>query len=209
MEPQFWQSRWSEGAIGFHEGRPNAHLVSHRRVLSTAKRVLVPLCGKTEDLAYLAAQGHEVVGVELVESAAQAFFAEHGATPEVTSAGALRRYRANGVTILAGDFFSTSPELLGAPDGLYDRAALIALPEPMRHRYAVHLRALLPAGAPGLVITLEYAQDKMNGPPFSVPETEVRAHYAGLDVQRLDEVPAAGPRFEAVGAKEKCFAVRF
>ena len=62
MEPDFWRARWSEGRTAFHEGKPNEHLVKHRALLGKATRVFVPLCGKAEDLAYLAANGHEVIG---------------------------------------------------------------------------------------------------------------------------------------------------
>jgi len=209
MDSDFWHSRWSAGQIGFHEGAPNTHLVAHAGVLGTGRRVLVPLCGKTADLAFLAARGHEVVGVELVESAVRAFFEEHGATPVVTRQGPFTRFAAKSITVLSGDFFATTRELVGPVDALYDRAAIIALPEPMRAAYAKHLRTLLPAGAPGLIVTLEYPQAAMSGPPFSVPEAELRAqHYAGLTLERVAEVKAGG-RFSEVAAVEKCFAARF
>ena len=80
MDPAFWNSRWAKGKIGFHEGAPNSYLVKHHDKLATCPRLLVPLCGKAVDLAYLAALGHEVVGVELVEDAVKAFFAEHAQT---------------------------------------------------------------------------------------------------------------------------------
>ncbi len=209
MDAGFWHSRWAAGNIGFHEGTPNAHLMNHAARLGTGRRVLVPLCGKSEDLASLAAQGHQVVGVELVESAVRAFFGEHQATPTITRVGPFGRYTAENVTVLVGDFFATTRELLGPVDALYDRAALVALPPAMRSAYVEHLRTLMPAGAPGLVVTMEYPQDGMSGPPFSVPESEVRARYAGLPLERLAEVRAEGARFTEVGAVEKCFAVRF
>lgn len=68
---------------------------------------------------------------------------------------------------------------------------------------------LLPAGAPGLIVTVEYPQDQMSGPPFSVPETELRTHYAGLQLERVAEVKAALPRLPDVAATEKCFVVQF
>jgi thiopurine S-methyltransferase len=209
MEPDFWRSRWGAGQIGFHEGKPNEHLVKHLAALGKSRRVLVALCGKAEDLAFLAAQGHDVVGVELVESAVRAFFDERKVTPEVTKHGPFTRYTAANITVLAGDFFATTKELLGPVDALYDRAAVIALPEPMRGRYVKHLRALLPAGAPGIIITVEYPQEKLEGPPFSVPEAELRAHYAGLSLELVDQVAAQGPRFTSVGVVEKCFVARF
>ena len=209
MEANFWQGRWSEGRIGFHEGKANAHLVKHLAVLGAGRRVLVPLCGKAEDLAFLAAQGHQVVGVELVEPAVRAFFEEHGAKPEVAREGPFTRYTAQNITLLAGDFFATTRELLGPVDALYDRAALIALPEPMRGQYVKHLRKLMPPGAPGLVITVEYPQDEMEAPPFSVIEAELRSHYAGLQLELVGQVLAEGPRMTPIGALEKCFVARF
>lgn len=211
MNPDFWAGRWREGRIAFHEGAPNAFLRAHAAALGSARRVLVPLCGKSEDLAFLAGLGHAVVGVELVEDAVRAFFDEHGLNPTVTPHGALTGYAHGAVTVLAGDFFATTRALLGPVDALYDRAALIALPEALRARYAAHLRALLPRGADGLVVTVEYPQEAMEGPPFSVPEAEVRRHFDGLAVARLDRRPAEGGRVAALGgmAVECAFHVWF
>ena len=205
MEPDFWIARWKEGRIGFHEGRPNELLVRRVARLGERRRVLVPLCGKAEDLAYLAGQGHEVVGVELVEDAVKAFFDEHGATPSIERRGALTAYSAGNITILAGDFFEAQVEGI---DALYDRAAIIALPEPLRRRYAGHVRRLVAPGSTGLVVTLEYPQERFEGPPFSVTEAELRAHY--LEIELLEQVEAGG-RFKEQGipAREAIYAVRF
>jgi thiopurine S-methyltransferase len=145
MEPGFWIERWAEGRIGFHEGRPNQYLERHAARLDGARRVLVPLCGKAVDLAYLASRGHEVVGVELVEDAVRAFFAEQDVTPAVQRRGGFVEYAAGGIAIFAGDVFATTRELLGPIDGFYDRAALIALPPALRARYVPHLRGLVGA----------------------------------------------------------------
>jgi len=206
MEPGFWRARWSEGRIGFHEGTSNAYLRKNVDVLAGARRVLVPLCGKAEDLAFLAAAGHEVVGVELVEDAVRAFFSEHGREPTVSSEGPLTRYVHGNVTLWAGDLFEATSERLGTFDAWYDRAALIALPPPLRARYVPHLRSLLRPGAVGLLVTVEYAQDKREGPPFSVEEAEVRSRFSGVEVRLLDDVPA--DRFGDLPSREKCFALR-
>ncbi len=206
-----WHSRWSEGRIGFHEGRPNTFLQRNTARLGGAQRVFVPLCGKAEDLVFLAAQGHQVIGVELVEDAVRAFFAEHRLTPTVSARGPFTEYQAGAVTLLSGDFFACTSALLGGVTALYDRAALIALPDDLRRRYVAHLRALMPAGSPGLVITVEYPQAEMSGPPFSVSEAELRALYAGLTLERLEVGQAEGGRLGAMGerARECCFSVRF
>lgn len=211
MTTEDWVARWREGRIGFHEGQPNEMLDRHHARIAGARRVLVPLCGKAVDLAFLAAHGHEVVGVELAEVAVQAFFAEHALAPTVTPRGGLVEYRAGAITILAGDMFAVTAELAGPIDALYDRAALIALPPELRPPYVALVRRLLPAGARGLIITAEYDQALMAGPPFAVLEDELRALYAGAALELLAEQPLSGAGKCAqlkIPAVERCFAVR-
>lgn len=208
MDQSFWRARWQEGRIGFHEGRPNTYLERHASRLDGCARVLVPLCGKAEDLAFLAGRGHEVIGVELVEDAVRAFFAEHGATPEIRARGSLTEYTAGTITLLAGDVFAVTPEHVGHVDALYDRAALIALPPEMRARYVPHVRKLLAPGARGLLVTLEYAQQLAEGPPFAVLEDEVRALWAHASVELVDEGPDPRVREGMPPAVERCFALR-
>ncbi len=207
MNSEFWHERWREGRIGFHEGRVNNYLERHADSLAGRRRVLVPLCGKTEDLAFLAFCGHEVIGVELVENAARAFFTERSITPVVTQRGELTELSAPSITIFSGDIFATTAALLGPIDAVYDRAALIALPEDLRRRYVAHLRALLPARARVLLLTLEYDQTKMAGPPFSVLEPEVRSLYDGAEIEQLSDGPGPLLRPDAPPAHERCFAI--
>lgn len=204
-----WLARWREGRIGFHEGRPNALLGRQIARLAGCRRVLVPLCGKAEDLAFLAEHGHEVIGVELAEQAVRAFFAGHALAPSIAARGPFAAYHAGAFTLLVGDFFAATPELIGPVDALYDRAALIALPAELRPRYVALLRALLPARAPALVITLEYDQHAMAGPPFAVLEPELRALYAGATVELVEERTASGGKCSqsGVAATERCFAI--
>ena len=209
MDPAFWKSRWAEGRTAFHESNPNAYLVKHHDKLATYPRVLVPLCGKAEDLAYLAAQGHEVIGVELVEDAVIQFFKEHGLTPTThdTQHG-LVQYSAPAITIFAGNIFATSRDLLGPIDAVYDRAALVALPDEMRRQYVDHIRSFAPQRA--LVITLEYDQTLMEGPPFSVEEGELRALYDNCEVELLSEGPdtrVREGRENVPPMMERCFSI--
>jgi len=178
MEADFWHERWQNNQIGFHEGAPNTLLTAHFAALGVpaGATVFVPLCGKTNDLAWLRAQGYRVVGAELSRLAVEQFFAEQGLTPTITPAGKFERFESEGVTILVGDLFGLDRTMLGPVDAIYDRAALVALPEPMRNRYAPHLLALT-GSAPQLLVTFEYDQSRATPPPHSVPETEVRRHY--------------------------------
>jgi thiopurine S-methyltransferase len=213
MDPDFWHRRWERGETGWHRDEIDRHLreLWPRLGLAAETKVLVPLCGKTLDLLWLAAQGHGVLGVELSWLAVDTFFAENGLTPEVTEDPPFRRYRADEIELLCGDFFALGPRHLAGVAAVYDRAALIALPPDLRIRYAVHMDALLPVQVPRLLITLEYDQAQMAGPPFAVHPDEVEALFsprhrilplADLDV--LDESP--GLRARGVSAlKERVY----
>ncbi|MBA3464875.1 MAG: thiopurine S-methyltransferase [Deltaproteobacteria bacterium] len=201
MEPQFWRDRWAEGKTAFHEGKPNSFLTQFLARM-TGKRVLVPLCGKADDLSYLASEGREVVGIELVEDAVKAFFDEHSLTPTVDG----NRYTAGPITLIASDIFAIDRKQLGTIDAIYDRAALVALPPDLRPRYVAHLRAAVADTVPGLLVSIEYPQERMEGPPFSVPETEVRTYYP--KAQLLAEQPLTSGRAAELGvAIERCYSV--
>ncbi|SCY41667.1 thiopurine S-methyltransferase [Pseudomonas sp. NFACC37-1] len=185
MEPEFWHKRWSSNQIGFHLPEVNPYLQHFWPQLGLARgsRVLVPLCGKSLDLLWLAHQGYSVLGVELSEKAATDFFLEHQLEPRVSEEGVFKVFRAADIEIRCGDFFALDREDVADCTALYDRAALIALPAPMRERYAAHLQRILSNGV-GLLITLDYNQDEMPGPPFSVGNDEVQRLLG--DVWRLE-----------------------
>lgn len=186
MSHDFWAERWEKREIGFH--RPAVHdtLVAHADWLLDGgrRRVLVPLCGKTLDLDWLADQGHDVVGVELVARAVEELFA--GRSPRVADAPWGRLYTLGRLTVAQGDWFAVAPTL-GTFDAVWDRAALVALPADVRVAYARLLRERVRPGGRILLDTFEYDETVMSGPPFSIPEGEVRGHYTGFDVEKADE----------------------
>jgi thiopurine S-methyltransferase len=198
LEPEYWLERWELNRIGFHRADVNPLLVRHARVLNDVVRVLVPLCGKSADMEWLAVQGLEVVGIELSELAARAFFEERGFSPERRERGSFVELSHGSVTILVGDFFAANAEQLGYFDGVYDRAATIALPAELRARYAAHLPTLLTPKAKLLLITLFY--DAEGGPPFSVSPEEVRSAYPGA---RISELSSDDARADAPGPVER------
>lgn len=206
MEAEFWHERWQNNLIGFHLDQVNPYLVQFWPSLPVVPpaRVFVPLCGKSRDLYWLTQQGYEVVGVELSELAVQAFFTENNLTPQLTTVNGFKLYRAEGLSLYCGDFFQLSPMLLGEIAAVYDRASLIALPPAMRQDYAGQLQRLCPR-APTLLITLEYDQSLMGGPPFAVSEAEVRALYAEFyQIDRLlaQDVLEKNSRFRERGLNQ-------
>ena len=204
MEPDFWHDRWQQGQIGFHQDQINDYLVRNwERVQAPAgSRVLVPLAGKSLDMLWLRDQGHQVMGVEVSPLAVDAFFEENGIAAVEEQDGPFRRKRGDGVELWCGDFFDLTPEHTQDLGGVYDRASLIALPPSMRERYARHLAELLPTGTRVLLITFEYPQAEMDGPPFSVSEEEVNDLYRDTFtvecLERFDAL-AANARFQERG----------
>lgn len=204
MEHDFWHERWQRGEIGFHQGDVHPDLLRHWPAIGAAPGAMVfaPLCGKSLDLAWLVAQGHRVLGVELSMIAAEAYFASQRLEPARSSEGPFVRLEAGGCAILVGDCFALEPAQLAGIGALYDRAALIALPTAMRERYAAQLARLLPAGTRGLLVTVDYPPAQMQGPPFPVPAAEVhRLHDAGFATTLLArrDALAGEPRLAARG----------
>lgn len=199
---EFWLQRWREGRIGWHEVDGSALLKRYWPRLVRGSRVLVPFCGKSVDLLWLAAQGLDVVGVEVSELAVRSLFDEHDLGFENTVHGKLQCYRAISapIRVYCGDYF----EFEGGPfEALYDRGALIAVPESERPRYVAKTNSLLEADAYRMLLTLEYDQDAVEGPPFSVGASEVRSHWPDLErVYSRNDIDTGSPKFRKAGLTE-------
>jgi len=180
MQPGFWHERWSSNRIGFHLDAPLPLLLTHWPALELAPdaRVFVPLCGKSLDMVWLAERGHRVLGVELSELAVRQFFDERGLVPAIHASAAGRHFIAGAYELIVGDAFALDADVLAGCAGMYDRAALIALPPPLRATYAATAWRRMPPGCRGLLVTLEYPQPEKAGPPFSVSADEVHALLA-------------------------------
>ena len=185
MNAEFWHSRWQEKRIGFNQSAVNPLLINYFKQLNlpAGSRVFVPLCGKSIDMAWLAAQGYDVVGVELVETAVQAFFTEQNISPTVhqhVDNSAIKYYQGQlsgqTITLWVADIFALLSEDIGSVKAVYDKAALIALPENMRTKYSEHIRKIS-GHAPQFIITLTYDQSKKAGPPFSISSEQIQQYY--------------------------------
>lgn len=180
MKADFWLERWREGQTHFHQSRITPLLQKYWPTLDldAGSRVLVPLCGKTLDMIWLAEQGHQVLGVELSPLAVEQFFSENGLDPSRHESHAGQHYTAGSIEIICGDIFAMDAASLAACAAVYDRAALVALPAAMRTRYVDHVYGRLSPRYRGLLLTLDYPQEQMDGPPFSLDDAEVQSLYA-------------------------------
>lgn len=207
LKKEFWLERWKREQTGFHQDDFNPYLRQYWQELQLARdsEVFVPLCGKSRDMLWLRDQGHRVLGVELSAIAVQAFFTENGYTAQQVkqhTGGKFEQCEADDVRILCGDFFDLGKSYLEKVIAVYDRASLIALPPEMRERYVRHLVSILPPATQILLITLEYPQTEMQGPPFSVSASEVEAFYrehAKVCLLAQLDVLAHNPRFQQRG----------
>lgn len=134
-----WADSWNAGRYsqpgkGFHRAKTNVHLTTYGHHLippaaaagaeagteAAPARILVPLCGKTVDMVYLAKSGCHVVGVEGVPRAVEEFWEEQGGTvgPATTrrshSDAPFTLWASEQVEIWLGDFFKLSPQVLAA-----------------------------------------------------------------------------------------------
>lgn len=205
MQPEFWHKKWASNQIGFHLPQVNPYLQRFWPDLNLAAqtRVLVPLCGKSLDLLWLAGRGHRVLGIELSEKAVEDFFSEQQLQPQISEHGVFKVYRAGTIELWCGDVFALSAEDVADCSALYDRAAVIALPAPMRERYAEHLQNILPAGLKGLLVTLDYDQSQISGPPFSVDDDQVQHMFGGawqIQVLESQDVLSDSGKFVQAGA---------
>ena len=153
-------------------------------------------------MLWLADHGFRVAGIEINERAVAAFFSEAGLQPEVVTRGGAAHYRSGRIEVFHADFFHFDPSMLPEVEAVYDRAALVALPPGMRAAYAARLSSLVPPGAPMLLITLDYPQAEMRGPPFAVPASEVHGLFGdAFDIRPLhsEDCLAREPRFRKKG----------
>ena len=170
--------------------------------LSPGSRVLVPLCGKSTDLLWLAQQGHDVTGVELSEIAAHAFFDEAGLPFETERTDGFNWFRCRdaGIAIATGNYF----EFSRAPfDALYDRASFTALPAKKRSEYVRHTQVLLKPSAARLLLTLEFDETNTQGPPFSIMPDEVLGYWPDLQrVEEKDDLENSSSKIREAGVKQ-------
>jgi len=204
MKIEFWEQRWHEGSIGFHLSEVNPYLVKYWPYLNVAKgaTVLVPMCGKSLDMMWFVSQGLNVLGVECSQKAIKAFSDEQKLNLQARQHKKFVAHHSPQLQMLEGDFFHLDEEDLTNVSAIYDRASLVALPEEMRRQYVELLAENLPQHVSILLVTIEYQQRLMSGPPFSVSSEEVnqlyKPHFSVENLYQQDVINEQ-PRFKQKG----------
>ncbi len=207
MDSKFWIDAWKEGRTAFHQEQFHEKLLAYfpRLTPQAGQKVLVPLCGKTRDMIWLHDLGLKVYGIELYEEAVKDFFTENNLNaPMISEEQNFKNYSFQNITISCGDFFKFNNK--EAFDIIYDRAALVALPESMRKDYAKIITASLKKNGKYLLISYEYNQTEMEGPPFSVSESEIQDLYKNhFTIEQLESIKPTteGSRLSAVSSMKQ------
>lgn len=204
MRAEFWHERWERGETGFHQQEVNTYLKDwfHRIEAKKGSHILVPLCGKSLDLLWLAGCSYRVTGIEISAVAVMEFFTENKLDYEIDHRTDSPVYRSAAIEIHCTDFFRTGRQDLSRIDAVYDRASLVALPPEMRPAYAKHLSSLLDDGVRMLLITMQYPQGEMRGPPFSVTPEEVEQLFGddfSIEQVHSEDCLEREPRFRKKG----------
>lgn len=126
---------------------------------------------------WFTSNGFQVLGVEFSEIACRKYFADNQLEFTESTNTRFTVFKGENIELWQGDFFAMEPQDLEGIKGVYDRASLIALPRQMRQQYVQHLSKLLEPQSQVLLISIDYDESKMQGPPFSVIEQEVRQLY--------------------------------
>jgi thiopurine S-methyltransferase len=213
MESNFWHKCWERNALGFHQQQVHLFLTDHFKsmCLASDKHVFVPLCGKTLDMVYLA-QLIRVSGSELSEIACRDFFLDNAIEYQQKKIGDFNHYYCSQLSLLQGDFFKLSTDTIGCVDWIYDRAALIALPVPMQRQYVEHLKSFFSAHTRLFLVTVEFPEEQLTGPPFAITANDVEKLFSGFKVacvatNELDNGLFAQRRLDVDYLREKLYII--
>lgn len=204
MHADFWQQCWDQGQARFHLRCTNPNLPHYwpHELFAPGDTIFVPLCGKSVDLLWFAEQGWNVLAIELIETAVQAFFTENNLSYSCVQQGDFVEYVSGSIRVLCGDFFKLSAADLADCRGFYDRAALVSWQGEGQAQYASHLARILPAGCHGLMLVVDYEQEQMPGPPFAISTAAMQAllgHECSISQLGQRDILRYEPGFKARG----------
>jgi len=204
-----WQTEWQKGNTSFHLAHPNPKLLSNLDILlgregkavdaGDVKTVLVPLCGKSQDLLHLHSLGHNVIGVEWIEQACLEFFSEnkleYSVAPLEGVEGSVYTSAEGRLRLFQCDFLHLTESLLGGKvDAVWDVQSLVSINPRDRKQYVRTVRSILSDEFKYLLVTIEYEPFAHLGRPHSISYNAVKELYGSFaNVKFIGQLPAAAP----------------
>ncbi|XP_023368110.1 thiopurine S-methyltransferase isoform X2 [Otolemur garnettii] len=152
-----WQDKWVNRKIGFHQ----------------------------EQGHQFADLGHTVVGVEISELGIREFFAEQNLSyseEQITEIPGAKMFKSSSgnISLYCCSIFDLPRTNIGKFDRIWDRGALVAINPGDRECYADVMLSLLRKGFQYLLAVLYYDPTKHAGPPFYVPEAEIKRLFGTI-----------------------------
>lgn len=202
---QFWNKRWIDGQIGFHQNAPHPSLVEFAQLFAGHEKIFVPLCGKSLDMIYLRDLGHQVIGVEFSEKAITEFISENNLTLKKRKHESFNVFEGEGFCLYQGDLFCLGNHELSGVSACYDRASMVALNLEQRQNYSRFLLETAKDLSLILAPLLDYGKIEESLPPFSVTRQELQTLYSpsflieelkSIDVPLRDSLRERGALYE-------------
>ena len=158
--PTDWESKYQASDTPWDKGAPSPGLVDFLAENPMAGRVLVPGCGLGHDVRALAADGGEVIGIDIAPSAVEA--------AQKFPATGRERYE-------HADLFALPPHLPGTCEWVWEHTCFCAIDPALRAAYVAAVAgALVPGGHLLAVFYLDPGNDHPDeGPPFEVSIAEL------------------------------------
>lgn len=176
---ELWLNMWEKKNIPFHKSTVNSALIAYASQLScnAGDTILVPLCGKSLDMVWLAQQGYKVIGIELSAIACEEFFSENNIEHQIIIEDKFTHYKSKDIEIFCGDFFTVTKNDFPEIKAIYDCKSLIALPAEIKQKYIKHLLQLVNPTAIKILLLVIEATGKIQGPPFPINKNEIKALF--------------------------------
>ncbi|XP_045667609.1 thiopurine S-methyltransferase isoform X1 [Ursus americanus] len=203
-----WQEKWVSRKIGFHQEQGHQLLKKHLDTFLKGEnglRVFFPLCGKAVEMKWFADLGHSVVGVEISELGIQEFFTEQNLSyseepmMEIPGAKVFKSSSGN-ISLYCCNLFDLPRANIGKFDRIWDRGALVAVNPGDRACYADIMLSLTRKGFQYLLAVLSYDPTKHAGPPFYVPDAEVKKLFGSkCNIHCLEKVDVFEERHKSWG----------
>lgn len=181
MEKEKWLEAWQIGRTAFHQSAYNKAMVNHFKGQKLKdKNVFIPLAGKSLDILFFLEKEANVIACEISPIAVEEFFKQSKLefTTEVFKNFTI--YKAKNLTFYLGDFFELTKTQVSHVDVMYDRASVVALPKELRSKYYEKIDQLIHKKTHLLILTYTHDGPMEFGPPFYVPEEEIKKAYANM-----------------------------
>ncbi|MRX28461.1 thiopurine S-methyltransferase [Kangiella sp. HZ709] len=188
MDYHFWDTCWQRASQPFHLSEAHPFLRRYLYLLDNKEKLLLPLSGKSVDPIFLAQNNIHSTSIEFNPSAIDNFIIDSELSFKRKTFEQKKCYDFGDFDIWLADFFDIETKDIGKFSQVFDRAALVALPKELRDKYIKHLKSLLQPKATILMVTMDYEEGEMSGPPFYIAQNELTELFPESSIRELDRI---------------------